>query len=358
MKVINGYVFWVVASAILLVLVGFVGLDLVFRLIDETDNIAGNYHLGNVIIYELMRTPARFYDVMPIAGLIGCLAGLGSLANTSELVVMRSAGISVISLVKVAIRPALIFMLMGAVVGEYVAPKAEQVAYSYRSNLVNKNAGLDVDHGLWLRDGSNFVFVNVVQPNGVMYGLHIFEFDGSNLLQTLRKAKRATFDGDTWLLEDVAITRFVSEAGIPQAVTSNNAALFRWQTSIRPELLNIAVVSPDDLQLTALWQYIGYLKQQNLNSVEFELAFWEKVFYPLVMISLVLVGISFVFGPLRQVTMGYRVFWGVIIGILFKTLQDTLGPVSIVFGFSPMIAMLVPALLCGVIGIVLLLRVR
>ena len=40
---------------------------------------------------------------------------------------------------------------------------------------------------------------------------------------------------------------------------------------------------------------------------------------------LVLVAISFYFGPLRSVTMGFRVFIGIIVGLLFKYAQDLLG---------------------------------
>jgi lipopolysaccharide export system permease protein len=70
----------------------------------------------------------------------------------------------------------------------------------------------------------------------------------------------------------------------------------------------------------------------------------------------VLVGISFVFGPLRDSTMGLRVFVGVVLGISFKILQDMLGPISIVFGFPVFLAVLLPALLCAGVGLYLLRR--
>ncbi|MCK1890503.1 LptF/LptG family permease, partial [Legionella pneumophila] len=39
--------------------------------------------------------PYQVYLFFPIASLLGCLVGLGVLANHSELVVMRAAGISI-----------------------------------------------------------------------------------------------------------------------------------------------------------------------------------------------------------------------------------------------------------------------
>ncbi len=358
MRILRRYVSRSVTAATAIVLVAFLGLDIIFRIIEESDNIAGNYTFFKVFAYEMLRTPARLYEVMPIVGLIGCLTGLGSLANSSELMVMRSAGVSTLSLVWISLRSALFFMLVAMLIGEYVAPKTEQVAISYRDYARHKSVNLNLKQGLWLRDDNDFVFVNVVQPSGVMFGINIFKFDDKQAIHSILRAERASFNKTHWLMEGVEITTFKNENSKPQQISKSEQKLYRWQSSINPDLLSIAVVDPDDLKVTALWDYVSYLKGQGLNSKEYELAFWEKAFYPLVMISLVLAGISFVFGPLREVTMGYRVFWGILLGILFKTLQDTLGPISIVFGFSPVLAMLLPALLCAIVGFVLLLRVR
>ena len=358
MRLLKRYVTRSVTAATAIVLIAFIGLDVIFRIIEESDNIAGNYTFLKVLFYELLRSPARIYEVMPIVGLIGCLTGLGALANSSELVVMRSAGVSTLTLVWISLRSALVFMLFAMVVGEYIAPKTEQYAISYRDLARHKSVNLNLNKGLWLRDDKDFVFVNVVQPSGVMFGINIFKFDKQQAISSILRAERATYNQTHWLMEGVEITVFDNENGNPKQINKTTQNLYRWGSSINPELLAFAVVSPDDLKATALWNYVSYLKDQGLNSKEYELAFWEKAFYPLVMISLVLAGISFVFGPLRSVTMGYRVFWGILLGILFKTLQDTLGPISIVFGFSPMLAMLAPALLCALVGFVLLLRVR
>jgi lipopolysaccharide export system permease protein len=358
MKRLNRYIGFTVAAATAVVLIAFMGLDLVFRVVEEIDNIEADYTFAKVLAYEGLRTFARMYEIMPIVGLIGCLTGLGALANSSEIIVMRSAGVSVLRLVFMALRPALVFMLLAIFIGEEIAPKTEQMAISYRAYARHKSAILDVNQGLWLRDGNSFIFASVVQPNGVMFGLNVFSFDDDQALNGIMRAERATFKGSHWLLEAVDNTVFENVNGMPKQISQTRDNVFKWDSQLKPGLLSIAAVAPDDLKATELIDYVSYLKQQNLNSTEYELAFWEKVFFPLVMISLVLVGISFVFGPLRQVSMGYRVFWGVLIGIMFKTFQDMLGPLSMVYGYSPMMAMLTPAILCGLLGLVLIARVR
>ena len=65
---------------------------------------------------------------------------------------------------------------------------------------------------------------------------------------------------------------------------------------------------------------------------------------------------AFLFGPLRSVTLGQRVFTGVLVGFVFRIAQDLLGPSSLVFGFSPLLAVVVPAGICALAGFFLLRR--
>jgi lipopolysaccharide export system permease protein len=101
---------------------------------------------------------------------------------------------------------------------------------------------------------------------------------------------------------------------------------------------------------------IEYMREQGLNSGKFELGFWKKVLQPLSTIGLVFVAISFIFGPLRESTMGMRVIMGLVIGILFKFVQDLLSPASMVFGFSPIIAIIIPIAICFIVGYPLMRR--
>ena len=60
--------------------------------------------------------------------------------------------------------------------------------------------------------------------------------------------------------------------------------------------------------------------------------------------------VAFIFGPLRETTMGMRIVTGLVIGVLFKFVQDLLSPASLVFGFPPLAATLVPIVICLGLG--------
>jgi lipopolysaccharide export system permease protein len=107
-----------------------------------------------------------------------------------------------------------------------------------------------------------------------------------------------------------------------------------------------------------LYDHAAYLDKQSIDSSEYRLAFWQKALQPLATLSLVIIAISFVLGPLRQVTMGFRVFVGVLVGLVFQTSLKMLGPTSIILGFPPVFAVLTPILVCFVIGWALMRRAQ
>lgn len=337
--------------AILAVLGIILGLATLFAFIDEMSDVTDTYTLTDVLSYVLLTAPRRLYDMLPMAALIGCLIGLGSLASNSELTIMRAAGVSIGRIVWAVMKPMLVLMLVGVLIGEYIAPATESTAQANRSLAQGSGDAQSAKHGLWHRQGDEFIHVNSVQPNGLLYGVTRYRFDKERHMLSASFSKRAEFDKDHWQLSDVTTTVFHERS--TEIVT---APVERWEIALSPQLLSTVVMAPESLSITGLWGYIHYLADQGLNNGRYWLAFWVKVLQPLVTAALVLMAISFIFGPLRSVTLGQRVFTGVLVGFTFRIVQDLLGPSSLVFGFSPLFAVLVPAAVCALAGVWLLRR--
>jgi len=337
--------------AILSVLGIIVGLALLFAFIDELGDVEGGYSLRDAAWYVLLTVPRRVYEMLPMAALIGCLIGLGGLASNSELTIMRAAGVSVGRIVWAVMKPMLVLMVVGILIGEYLAPWSENLAQANRAMAQGGGDAQSAKRGLWHRQGDEFVHINAVQPNGVLYGVTRYRFDDQRHLLSSSFARRALYQGDHWQLEDVATTHFRERSS--EVLKSAGE---RWDVELSPQLLGTVVLEPEALSVTGLWRYIQYLAEQGLNNGRYWLAFWTKLLQPLVTAALVLMAISFIFGPLRSVTLGQRVFTGVLVGFVFRIAQDLLGPSSQVFGFSPLFAVLIPAGICALAGVWLLRR--
>lgn len=351
MRRLDRYIGSTVFLAIIAVLGVITSLALLFAFIDELNDVDGAYTLWSAASYVGLSAPQRIYDMLPMAALIGCLVGLGSLASHSELTIIRAAGVSIRRIVWAVMKPMLVLMLIGLLVGEYLAPWTSSMAQANRSLAQSIGKAQSSKHGLWHRQGDEYIHINAVQPGGKLMGVTRYVFDDEQRLVRSSFAQQALYQDGYWQLEDVVYTDLQA-----RSTQVAQAASERWEVELSPQLLNTVVMDPDSLPISGLWRYASYLNEQGLNANRYWLAFWEKVLQPLVTAALVLMAISFVFGPLRSVTLGQRVFTGVVVGFVFRIAQDLLGPSSLVFGFAPIVAVLLPALVCTACGFWLLRR--
>ncbi|MEM8499654.1 MAG: LPS export ABC transporter permease LptG [Pseudomonadota bacterium] len=351
MQLLNKHIGNSVLAAIILVLVVIVGLDVISAIIDQLGDLEGNYDFNEALIYVLLTLPGRIHEYIPFAALVGCLIGLGTLASQSELIIMRGAGISTIRIIWMVMKPALILMLVGLILSEFIAPPAEQMADRRRASAQYGDGVVASRYGLWNREGLEYMHFSVVESPQSLKGVTLFRFDANKQLKQFLFAQAASHTDEGWLFSNVDVT-YVEE----NATKKEHLDALLWQADLTPELLKQLVIKPDNLSMSGLWDFSQYLAGQGLSAGEYKLSFWSKVLQPLGTASLVLIAISFIFGPLREVTMGYRIFVGVIVGIVFRTSQDMLGPSSLVFGFAPVYAVLLPIIVCVVVGGILIRR--
>ncbi len=351
MRHIDRYIARNVWMSVLLVLLVIVGIDALSAFIDESEKRSDSYGFAEIGRYVLLTLPGRCYEFIPFAALIGALVGLGQLAGTSELVVMRAAGVSNLRLAWTVLQQAVLIAVIGFLLGEYVAPVAEQRAQSLRSVALYAERQRMAGDGIWRRDGRRFMHVNAVTDDSRIYGATVYEFGDDGWLRRVLFADRGRFQDSGWSLSDVVITDLREEP----FTRDEQDALF-LESNITPRILTLENVSPGQLSLADLLDYTRFLNSQGEASASFELATWRKLLQPAAIAALVLVAISFVFGPLRDGTLGFRIFAGVMTGVLFRLSQDLLGPASLVYGFPPVYAAAAPVALCVLVGLVLLRR--
>lgn len=351
MSRISSYISISVIGAIGLALLIIVTLDSVGSMIDGAGDVTKEYNFFQVLIYVALTMPGRIYEFLPTAALIGCLVGLGGLANNSELIVIRAAGVSILRIVWMVLRPILLLVLIGVMFGEYIVPHTEKYAESRRMLLTKGKVSQGSASGLWNKEGSEFTHIEAIFPGGELFGVTRYEFDDNHVLKKASFADKASFQNGTWVEEFGAATYFEANS-----TRVENFIQRIWDTELSPELLNIASLPSESLSMRDLSKHSSYLNDQGQNASRYELDFWRKALQPFTIVGLILIASSFIFGPLRRVSMGYRIFAGVVVGIVFRISQDLLGPASIVFGFSPFIAVIFPAIICSLIGISLLRR--
>lgn len=358
MKKLDHHIRNTVLLSMLVVISLIVSVDMVFSLSDEMSSTDENYSMMSAFIFVLFTTPTSIYELLPFTALGGALFGLGILASHNELVVMQAAGVTVWRIIFSVLKPTLLIMLLSLLLGEYIAPPLEQLAQSNRAVLKSGNASISSELGSWRKLGDEYIHINAIAPGGEqLFGVSRYRMGENRTIVSSSFAESASYveqeQDSYWRLNNV------NESIIqPGSITTRDYLQVDWLVDLSPQLLAVLLVDPDRQSISGLYQFARFFDSEGLDSATYYLAFWKKLLQPLATLVLVILAISFVFGPLRESTMGFRVFTAIGIGLVFTIMQRLMEPASLLYGFSPLIAVLIPIMLCAGLGFFLMRRVR
>ena len=352
--IIERYIGRTVAVGILLALVVILVLLTLFGFIDELDDVGvGQYGVSDAFLFALMSVPRYTFEAFPVAALIGSLLGLGNLASNSELTAMRAAGISVRRILIAIFKTGLLMMAVVIVLGEWVAPEVQERAQIRRAELQHGQVLLRSRYGFWARDGRAFVNIRSILPGAGLRDIYIYEFNEGRELELVTHAAEATFADERWVLKDLRQTHIGHDG-----VASRELEQASWDSLLNPSLLRAVVVDPGLLSAWTLYQYLNFMQENGLDVPAYEVAFWAKVVAPLATLVMLFLGVPFVFGSLRTVGIGQRLFAGMLLGSVFFLLNRLLAYVAVVYHVNPLLAAALPAIAFMVAGAVFLRRVR
>lgn len=341
MIILDKYIGRTVALGVLSVMLVLAALNTLIAFAGEFSAIGqANYTFWYALGYTILRIPRQMYELFPLATLLGTMLGLGTLAKNSELVVIRSAGVSVVRVAGSIMKTGVLLIIVAIIIGEVIAPPAQQYAKLKRVKMMEAQISLNTDYGLWARDGLTFINVRRVENDGMLVGISLYTFNESHQLKTHIHAASARHDGEQWLLHDV--TR--SDIGVAE-VKSTPVGDMKWKTILNPSLINVVSVSPDDLSFWRLYRYIDYLHDNGLDAAHYELALWTKIVMPLTIAVMVLLALPFSFASTRNVSIGRQIVLGFLVGLTFYIANRLLGQMGIVYNFHPAIGASLPTLI-------------
>ena len=340
MKLLDLYLARVLMGQILVVLGVLAGIFAFVTFIDQVSHLGtGNYSVLDALRYVLLSTPRITYEIFPMAVLIGAILGLSLLALDSELIVMRSSGVSIGQISSAVLKLGLFLALIALLIGEFLTPWTETLAQRGRAQALERNIEHKSNSGLWMRDGGTFVNVREVLPDLSLRDIRVFQFN-NNQLRALVHAGRGYFSESFWDLDEVKQT-LIDEQGFTTVAEGPKA---RWTTPVTPQTMSVFLVQPDQLSLMQLRKYIAHLNANVQDTRNFELAYWSKLNLPFATGVMLLLAIPFVFGSIRTDSMGRNLFIGIMIGIVFFAASKALGYIVLVYRLPPILGATLPTL--------------
>ena len=352
-KILDWYIGRTIIATTILVLTTFIGLSGIIKYVEQLRKVGnGTYDLMQALLFVVLSIPRDIEMFFPMAALLGALIGLGALAASSELVVMQAAGFSKLDIGLSVLKTAVPLMIIITLLGEWGAPQAQKAARDLRAFATSGGQILSVRTGVWARDANDFIFIGKIDDNH-LYGLNMWRFDEQKQLRTVIFAKQVDYLGENeWMMKNVEVTDMNNDV----VITKQSLPQYSWETSLAPDKLAVVTVKPEELALSGLYDYVHYLKASEQDASRYELAFWRKITQPFSIAVMMLMALSFIFGPLRSVTMGARILSGVIAGFTFYISSEFFGPLSLVYGIPPVFGAVAPSLVFLTIALLLLRR--
>ena len=328
-------------------------LEVLFTYMGELGSLKDGYGAWQAFLFVLWGAPQYLYEILPISALIGAVLGLGTLASNSELIVMRASGISLWRIVGWVMRSAMLLVLLSFLLSEYVIPHTNEKAKSIKDH--RSAAQLGEVKGYWTREGQRFIYIDYANAQGQLKQVQMLDFDNDYRLKSVLDADQGEFvKNGQWTLSN-ADQIDIFQDGHSKLIQTQKQDL---ALALQPKYVHMVTIDPEDLAPSQLISFMGYMHEYSQVPKTYLLAFWQKVASPFALLALVLIACSFIFGPLRQQSMGFRLVIALFVGLGFYYLQDFLGYASLVYSPSPAWFVFLPIVLMFGIGSYLLYRAR
>lgn len=347
MSILFRYLAREIVGAALLALLALVALFAFFDFVAELrDTYRETYTPWMAALFVLLNVPARLYELVPVALLVGGLFAWNRLALASEFNVLRAGGLSTWRLSAWMAALGLAFGVGAMLCAEYVVPAAERLAQQLKVRATSGVVAQSFRTGLWAKDGGVFINIRELTPDAALHDLRLYEFDDEFRLVVMRRAQRAEWGQDGWVLHDVAETRLDDDA-------TRTAHLDRqiWRSAVTPDLLAVLTVAPERMSIPTLRAYIRHLDENRQDAQRYRIALWAKLAYPVAAPVMLLLALAFAYRPPRAGGTGGRLLAGILLGLAYHLLTRVAAQVALLQGMPAAVAALTPIVTFSVMAV-------
>lgn len=354
MLTIDRYIIQRFMTGVVLVMVLLLALFSFLALADELAHVGkGRFMLPDALMVVALTMPKRIIDLLPVTVLLGGLMGLGAMANNSELIAIRTIGMSK-RRIALAVTGLSVVLAMFMIILQFtMVPAFEREASQLRGkSIVGTEPGSDTEKSFWTRNGRWFIRVNQVQFDRRLADIEIYIMDGQGRISQLVQAATADYaGGDNWLLSDILQTDLQNTLALETHMES-----LLWENLLSDEqasvlMLPLEALAPDDLVKT-----IRNLRRNNLDTQQYEIVLWQQVSLLPGVLAMALLSLPFLLGSVRSVSASQRALIGGLIGISFYLVQQLSGQLAGILGLDPVLVILTPPFVLLALAIAIIRR--
>ena len=326
-----------------------VGLVLFLQTLDllatANDVLAGGGDpVSSLSRYVMLRMPSLVETVAPLAALLGALTSMVGMATTSEILAMRAAGRSVLSLVGGLVSVGLALSVLLFVFSEFVVVPANGELQQWRdAGFKTGEQRVASGEDVWMKEGNTLIRVGQVMRDGaVLQDVRLFKQTNEGTITGIYGIRLAIWENNTW--SAVEMTRL-------GGTTETENAPLTWDTQLKPEHFVRDTNHPNELSLNALQQYIGTVAIGSRPGYFYDTWLQQKLAGPIVLALMPLLAAIAAFAHHRQGSSVVTVVWGITIGFAFIVIDNIVLAMGQFGSLPPVVAAWLPIALFGTLGL-------
>ena len=356
MKIKDRYIANTLLTYSIVVLLVWLSIYSFFNFLAELNTVGTvNYTILEAFKYIVLQLPEVAYDQVSPVILLGCVLGMGHLATTGQLIILRASGISILKITWLTLKNAIIFLIFLTLIGELVAPTLTTYAENERSNALGQNSLSSSQDGFWIRDGDNFINVENNVDGSLFNGITVIEVNKSNKIERVVESKSAIFDGQNINMDSTNIFS-INSTNLFDDIALKERNLYKKRVAFDQDLIDSLEKEPKDLTTLTIVKQIQFLTDNKLRAEVFEVELYKRLVKPITLVAMILLAMLFIFGSTRDATLGRKIFFGVAIGLSFELISRIGGALALSFDFSPLLSTFVPAIAIMIIATIALIN--
>jgi lipopolysaccharide export system permease protein len=344
MKIKDRYIANTLLTYSIVVLLVWLSIYSFFNFLAELNSVGSvNYSILEAFKYIILQLPEVAYDQVSAVILLGCVLGMGHLATTGQLIILRASGISIVKITWLTLKNAIIFLIFITMIGELIAPTLTTYAENERSNALNQNSLSSIQDGFWIRDGDNFINVENNVDGSLFKGITVIQVNKSNKIERVVKSNSALFNGQS-LNMDKAHIFSIESTNTFDNIALKERNLYKKLVAFDQDLIESLEKEPKDLSTFTIVKQIQFLTDNKLRAEVYELELYKRLVKPVTLVAMILLAMLFIFGSTRDATLGKKIFFGVAIALSFELISRIGGALALSFDFSPLLSTFAPAI--------------
>ncbi|HEY4136720.1 MAG TPA: LPS export ABC transporter permease LptG [Alphaproteobacteria bacterium] len=305
----------------------------------------------------LLKLPYMAQKIVPFATLFGGMHTFSRLTRFQELVVARSAGISVWQFLLPAVTSMVCIGIFSIAVFNPLASAMLSRYDTLESKLVLGQTNLLAMSrtGLWLRQADEvgqavIHATSVTQPDLVLHGVIIFMYEGTDKFISRIDADEARLDDGVWQLKNVLLT---APGQPPQSLPT-----YQVKTDWTPEKIQDSFAAPETMSFWDLPGFIRLLDNAGFSANRHRLYWNSLLSVPAMLAAMVLIAASFSMRSSRRGGTAALIGGGVLFGFMLFFLSDVVLALGLSASIPAALAAWTPAGFSMALGLAALLHLE